>query len=392
MSMTNLNERMHALIDELNKASVLYYTLGESPLSDAQWDAKYNELLLLEKESGTVLPGSPTVRVGAEPLSSFESHRHISRLWSMDKVQSKEELLTWLKRTEKQHEQLSDGRETPLPPLRYAVEYKLDGLTINLTYRNGQLVQAATRGNGEVGEGILPQVRTIRCVPLTIPYQGLLEVQGECIMKLSTLEEYNRTADEPLKNARNAAAGALRNLDPAVTAKRRLDAFFYQVGTIENTPYTDMDGMLAFLRENGFPTSQYEEHALTYEELCDRIDKVEEKRSSLDFLIDGAVVKICDLATRQAMGNTEKFPRWAVAYKFAAEENTATLLDVTWELGRTGKLTPLAHRYRRRDGQACHPQQLWRHSAKECCYWLQGVDPPQQRRHPGNHGPCRRGR
>ncbi|MBQ7867091.1 MAG: NAD-dependent DNA ligase LigA [Clostridia bacterium] len=341
--MTNLNERMHALIDELNKASVLYYTLGESPLSDAQWDAKYNELLLLEKESGTVLPGSPTVRVGAEPLSSFESHRHISRLWSMDKVQSKEELLTWLKRTEKQHEQLSDGRETPLPPLRYAVEYKLDGLTINLTYRNGQLVQAATRGNGEVGEGILPQVRTIRCVPLTIPYQGLLEVQGECIMKLSTLEEYNRTADEPLKNARNAAAGALRNLDPAVTAKRRLDAFFYQVGTIENTPYTDMDGMLAFLRENGFPTSQYEEHALTYEELCDRIDKVEEKRSSLDFLIDGAVVKICDLATRQAMGNTEKFPRWAVAYKFAAEENTATLLDVTWELGRTGKLTPLAH-------------------------------------------------
>ncbi|MBR3874247.1 MAG: NAD-dependent DNA ligase LigA [Clostridia bacterium] len=341
--MMNLNERMQALIDELNKASVLYYTLGESPLSDAQWDAKYNELLQLEKESGTVLPGSPTVRVGAEPLSSFESHRHISRLWSMDKVQSKEELLSWLKRTEKQHEQLSDGRETPLPPLRYAVEYKLDGLTINLTYRDGQLVQAATRGNGEVGEGILPQVRTIRCVPLSIPYQGLLEVQGECIMKLSTLEEYNRTADEPLKNARNAAAGALRNLDPAVTAKRKLDAFFYQIGTIENAPYTDMDGMLAFLRENGFPTSQYEEHAVTYEELCDRIDKVEEKRSSLDFLIDGAVVKVCDLATRQAIGNTEKFPRWAVAYKFAAEENTATLLDVTWELGRTGKLTPLAH-------------------------------------------------
>jgi len=204
-------------------------------------------------------------------------------------------------------------------------------------------VQAATRGNGEVGEGILPQARTIRCVPLSIPYKGLLEVQGECIMKLSTLEAYNRTADEPLKNARNAAAGALRNLDPAVTSSRRLDAFFYQIGTIENPPYTDMDGMLDFLRENGFPTSHYEEHADTYEEICQRIDAVEEKRSSLDFLIDGAVVKVCDLATRQAMGNTEKFPRWAVAYKFAAEENTATLLDVTWELGRTGKLTPLAH-------------------------------------------------
>jgi len=341
--MTNHSQHMRVLIDELNKASVLYYTLGESPMSDAEWDAKYNELLLLEKESGEVLPDSPSVRVGAAPLAGFEEHRHLSRLWSMDKVQSKEELLQWLQRTEKLHALLNDGRETPLVPLRYAVEYKLDGLTINLTYRNGQLVQAATRGNGEVGEGILPQVRTIRCVPLTIPYKGLLEVQGECIMKLSTLEEYNRTADEPLKNARNAAAGALRNLDPNVTAKRRLDAFFYQVGTIENAPYSDLDGMLSFLKENGFPTSQYEEQALTYEELCERIDKVEEKRSSLDFLIDGAVVKVCDIATRQAMGNTEKFPRWAVAYKFAAEENTATLLDVTWELGRTGKLTPLAH-------------------------------------------------
>ena len=335
--------QMRALADELNRASALYYTLGESPMSDAEWDQKYNRLLQLEKESGTVLPDSPSVRVGAEPLSAFEPHRHISRLWSMDKVQSKAELLDWLKRTEKLHAQLNDGRETPLPPLKYAVEYKLDGLTINLTYRKGQLVQAATRGNGEGGEGILPPARTIRCVPLSIPYQGLLEVQGECIMRLSTLEAYNKTADEPLKNARNAAAGALRNLDPSVTARRRLDAFFYQIGTIESPPYNDMDGMLAFLEENGFPTSRYEAHADTYEEICQRIDTVEEKRESLDFLIDGAVVKVCDLATRRAMGNTEKFPRWAVAYKFAAEENVATLLDVTWELGRTGKLTPLAH-------------------------------------------------
>ena len=341
--MTNVTERMRTLAEELNRASALYYTGGDSLMSDADWDQKYNELLKLEKESGIILPDSPSVRVGAEPLTAFEPHRHISRLWSMDKVQSKEELLAWMQRTEKLHAQLSDGRETPLPELKYAVEYKLDGLTINLTYRDGQLVQAATRGNGEVGEGILPQARTIRCVPLTIPYKGLLEVQGECIMRLSTLEEYNRTADEPLKNARNAAAGALRNLDPAVTASRKLNAFFYQIGTIEDPPYSDMDGMLAFLRENGFPTSHYEEHADNYDEICARIDAVEEKRPTLDFLIDGAVVKVCDLATRQAMGNTEKFPRWAVAYKFTAEENTATLLDVTWELGRTGKLTPLAH-------------------------------------------------
>ncbi|MCI6041436.1 MAG: NAD-dependent DNA ligase LigA [Clostridiales bacterium] len=337
------NARMRELVDQLNQASVLYYTQGTSPMSDAEWDQKYNELSRLEKESGIVLPDSPTVRVGAEPLSSFAPHRHISRLWSMDKVQSKEELLAWLERTQKLHAQLCDGRETPLPPLKYAVEYKLDGLTINLTYRGGQLVEAATRGNGEVGEAILPQVRTIRCVPLSIPYQGLLEVQGECIMRLSTLEAYNKTADEPLKNARNAAAGALRNLDPAVTARRKLDAFFYQIGTIENPPYHDLDGLIAFLQENGFPTSRYEAHADTYEELVERIDAVEAQRESLDFLIDGAVVKVCDLETRQAMGNTEKFPRWAVAYKFAAEENTATLLDVTWELGRTGKLTPLAH-------------------------------------------------
>ena len=337
------NEQMRILVDELNHASRLYYTTGESPMADAEWDRKYAQLIALERESGIVLPDSPSVRVGAEPLKGFEEHRHISRLWSMDKVQSKEELQSWFTRCEKLHAQLSDGLSDPLPPLRYSVEYKLDGLTINLTYQNGQLVQAATRGNGEVGEAILPQARTIRSVPLSIPYQGLLEVQGECIMRLSTLEEYNKTAVEPLKNARNAAAGALRNLDPAVTASRRLDAFFYQVGTIEDAPYSDADGMLAFVRENGFPMADFDGRGMDYETVCALIDSVEANRPKLDFLIDGAVVKVCDLRTRQLMGNTEKFPRWAVAYKFAAEENTATLLDVTWELGRTGKLTPLAH-------------------------------------------------
>lgn len=334
---------MRALVDELNRASVLYYTRGDSPMSDAEWDQKYNQLLQMEKESGMVLPDSPSHRVGAEPLKNFEQHKHISRLWSMGKVQSKEELRDWIARTEKLHAQLSDGREEPLPPLQYAVEYKLDGLTINLTYDHGQLIQAATRGNGVVGEAILPQARTIRCVPLSIPWQGLLEIQGECIMRLSVLEAYNKTHDEPLKNARNAAAGALRNLDPAVTAERKLDAFFYQIGTIENPPYTDMEGMMAFIRENGFPTANFDRNAADYDEISALIDQIEERRESLDFLIDGAVVKVRDMVTRQAMGYTDKFPRWAIAYKFAAEENTSTLLDVTWELGRTGKLTPVAH-------------------------------------------------
>lgn len=334
---------MRALVDELNQASVLYYTRGDSPMSDAEWDQKYNQLLQMEKESGMVLPDSPSHRVGAEPLKTFEQHKHLNRLWSMGKVQSKEELRDWITRTEKLHAQLSDGRKEPLPPLQYAVEYKLDGLTINLTYDHGQLIQAATRGNGVVGEAILPQARTIRCVPLSIPWQGLLEIQGECIMRLSVLEAYNKTHDEPLKNARNAAAGALRNLDPAVTAARKLDAFFYQIGTIEDPPYTDMEGMMAFIRENGFPTADFDRNAANYDEISALIDQIEARRESLDFLIDGAVVKVRDVATRQAMGYTDKFPRWAIAYKFAAEENTSTLLDVTWELGRTGKLTPVAH-------------------------------------------------
>ncbi len=326
--------RMQELVKRLNETAHAYYVLGEPVISDMQWDAMYDELTNLEKETGTVLPDSPTHRVGGEPLKGFEQHRHITRLWSMDKVQTVDALQDWIRRTEK----LAGRGDLP-----YFVEYKFDGLTLNLTYREGQLVQAATRGNGEVGEAILPQAKTVRAVPLTIPYQGLLEVQGECIMRLSVLEQYNKTAKEPLKNARNAAAGALRNLDPAVTAARRLDAFFYQVGTIENPPYHTQPGMLEFLRKNGFPVSPYLGEPKNAEELVACIRHIEEIRNTLDFLIDGVVIKVGDFALRERMGFTEKFPRWAVAYKFEAEESVTTLRKVTWELGRTGKLTPLAH-------------------------------------------------
>lgn len=326
--------RMQELVKRLNETAHAYYVLGEPVISDMQWDAMYDELTNLEKETGTVLPDSPTHRVGGEPLKGFEQHRHITRLWSMDKVQTMDALQDWIRRTEK----LAGRGDLP-----YFVEYKFDGLTLNLTYQEGQLVQAATRGNGEVGEAILPQAKTVRAVPLTIPYQGLLEVQGECIMRLSVLEQYNKTAKEPLKNARNAAAGALRNLDPAVTAARRLDAFFYQVGTIENPPYHTQPGMLEFLRKNGFPVSPYLGEPKNAEELVACIRHIEEIRNTLDFLIDGVVIKVGDFALRERMGFTEKFPRWAVAYKFEAEESVTTLRKVTWELGRTGKLTPLAH-------------------------------------------------
>ncbi len=331
-------DEMRALVNRLNETAYAYYTLSEPMISDAEWDRLYDRLLQMEKETGVRLPDSPTHRVGGAPLTGFEQHRHITRLWSMDKAQSEGELNAWFDRVEKLHSQ-----DAALPPLSYGIEYKFDGLTLNLTYENGLLVQAATRGNGETGEAILPQARTVQGVPLRIPYQGLMEVQGECIMRLSALRKYNETADEPLKNARNAAAGALRNLDPAVTASRHLSAFFYQIGTIQNPSYHSQEGMIDFLRAQGFPVSPYFRTENTREGVLSAIRAIERGRPNLDFLIDGAVVKVRDQRTRDMMGYTDKFPRWAVAFKFAAEENTTVLESVTWELGRTGKLTPLAH-------------------------------------------------
>ncbi|QUA53701.1 NAD-dependent DNA ligase LigA [Aristaeella lactis] len=332
--MNEAQERMQELVRKLNETAYAYYVLDNPVISDMQWDRLYDELKKLEAETGIILPDSPTQKVGGDPLKGFEEHRHITRLWSLDKVQSLEELEAWIQRTEK----LAEAKD-----LQYYVEYKFDGLTLNLTYRDGELVQAATRGNGVTGEAILPQARTIHSVPRKIPYKGLLEVQGECIMRLSTLEKYNKTAKEPLKNARNAAAGALRNLDPRVTASRHLDAFFYQVGTIENPPYDSQPGMLDFLRENGFQVSPYLGSSRGREALEACIREIEQSRSQLDWLIDGVVIKVGDYALRERMGYTEKYPRWGVAYKFKAEECVTKLLDVTWELGRTGKLTPLAH-------------------------------------------------
>lgn len=334
MSPEQMN-RMKQLISEISKASYSYYVLDDPYISDMQWDRLYDELKALEEETGEVLPDSPTRKVGGATLKGFEEHYHINRLWSMDKVQSLEALDAWIVRTEK-----LAGRS----PLQYYVEYKFDGLTLNLTYNHGQLVQAATRGDGIKGEAILEQARTIHSVPKEIPYQGLLEVQGECIMRLSTLEKYNKShPDAPLKNARNAAAGALRNLDPSVTASRHLDAFFYMVGTIENPPFRTQPEMLQFLRDNGFQVSPYLGSGKGREELEKCIREIEAERKSLDWMIDGVVIKVGDSTLREQMGFTEKFPRWAVAFKFEAEEAVTKLLDVTWELGRTGKLTPLAH-------------------------------------------------
>ncbi len=335
-------DRMQELVRRLNETAYQYYTLSEPTVSDAEWDNMYDELVRLEMETGIVLPDSPTHRVGSAPLEGFEQHRHLARLWSMDKAQSVDAVYEWARRAEKLRQAANEGG-AELPELKFVVEHKFDGLTINLTYENGQLVQAATRGNGEVGEIVLPQVKTIRSIPLTIPFTGRMEVHGECYMRLSVLDRYNETAAEPLKNARNAAAGALRNLDPKVTASRKLSATMYGVSYIEGRAFKDHAEMLSFLRENRFPVPECELWADSIEDAVKAIRQVEETRGELDYLIDGAVIDVCDYATRDAMGYTDKFPRWAVAYKFEAEEVTTLLEDVTWEVGRTGKLTPLAH-------------------------------------------------
>lgn len=326
-------ERMKYLVQKLNEYSDSYY-FGEKPqVSDDEFDALMDELKLLEEQTGTVLPDSPTHSVGAQAVSQFIPHTHIARLWSLDKVRTESELREWSQRCEK----YNGSNE-----IEYLIEYKFDGLTINLTYDNGQLVQAATRGNGVTGEGILAQAKTIRSIPKTVPYKGRFEVRGECYMRLSVLDELNASCDEQLKNARNAAAGAIRNLDPKVTASRRLDCACYNIGYIEGKRFETRREMYAFMRENGLPMSDWVFFG-GIDDIIAELDKALERRNSLDFLIDGLVIKLNDINLFDEMGYTDKFPRGEIAYKFPAEELVTVINDITWEVGRTGKLTPLAH-------------------------------------------------
>ncbi|TYP75779.1 NAD-dependent DNA ligase LigA [Paenibacillus methanolicus] len=337
--------RMRELASLIEEHNYNYYTLDTPTVSDKEYDALYDELTGLETLTGVILPESPTLRVGGDILKGFEPHRHRSRLWSLDKAQDNEDLLAWNARVRKAitdyNAKNPDG--VALPDPSYVVELKFDGLTLNLTYDDGRLVQAATRGNGVVGEGILAQVKTIKSIPLTIPFsEGIIEVQGEGIMNLSVLEGYNRTAAEPLKNARNAAAGALRNQNPRITAERKLNAFFYNIGYADGVQFDTHQEMMQFLRDNRFKVNPYVTYWNTIEEVEAELARITAMRSELDFLIDGAVVKLTDMRTRDALGYTDKFPRWAVAFKFEAEETTTVLESVSWEVGRTGKITPVA--------------------------------------------------
>lgn len=323
--------RMKELVDLLNKYASLYYEQDAPVVSDAEYDALYDELRRLEEGEGYSLKNSPTHRVGGAPQKKFEQSKHLRRLYSLDKCQSIDEFYEWCARIEKV--------VSPLPTL--TAEYKFDGLTLNLLYDNGKLVQATTRGDGVTGEIVTAQVRTISKLPKEIEYKGKIEIQGEGILRLSNFNKYNLTAAEPLKNARNGVAGAIRNLNPAVTAERNISFFAYNVGYSEKTFETQKD-IRDFLIEQGFETEGDFALVSTREEIEEYINRAEKMREGLDYLIDGLVFKVNNLTYRDELGYTEKFPKWAIAYKFKADEMTTTLNDVVWQVSRSAKLNPLA--------------------------------------------------
>ncbi len=325
-------DEQRKITDTLNEWARQYYVLDNPTVSDKEYDELYDKLRKMEEESGVVFDDSPTRRVGGEVLKGFQKHNHIARLYSLDKATSEEELSAFLTRVEK-----SAGK-----PLVYTAEYKFDGLTVCLTYDKGKFVRATTRGNGTVGEDVTAQVLTIPCFPLTISYQGTLEVRGETVIRLSVLEKYNEQAAEPLKNARNAAAGAIRNLDTKVTKERKPDIYFYDVNYLSQGEELSQTETQEFLKKEGFKVFPYFRVCHGKEEVLQAIAEVERERKTIDVLTDGAVIKIDEVAVREDLGYTDKFPRWAIAYKFEAEEVTTVLKEVIWQVGRTGKLTPLA--------------------------------------------------
>lgn len=323
---------MEEMVETLNRWAYEYYVLDAPSVSDQHYDALYDRLTALEKKEGRVLPDSPTRRIGGEPLKNFEKYNHLEKSYSLDKVQSFNELEAWVTKI-----------KTAYPGVVFTVEYKYDGLSLSITYENGLLIRAVTRGNGVTGEVVTRQVETINSVPLSIEYKELIEVRGEGYMKRSSLAAYNeKHADEPLKNTRNGVAGAIRNLDPSVTAGRKLDMVFYSLGynTLKLRSQTELN---EFLKENRFATNGVFRRCETYEEIRAVIEEIGRTRDSLDFDIDGVVIKTDDFALREELGYTEKFPRWAVAFKFEAEEVVTKLLKVTWMPGRTGKVTPIGH-------------------------------------------------
>ncbi|WP_304680940.1 NAD-dependent DNA ligase LigA [uncultured Clostridium sp.] len=334
--------RIEELVELLNKYAYEYYSLDNPSVSDKEYDIKYDELKSLEEETGYVLPYSPTQRVGDVILKGFNKYTHKAKLWSLDKAQNFDEIRDWHNRNIKFVNEMNSKDEN-LPSLRYVITKKFDGLTINLTYdENGILQKAATRGNGETGEEVTAQVKTIKEIPLKTSSSDLFEVHGEAIMTVEAFNKYNSISDVPLKNLRNGAAGALRNLNVKETARRGLSAFFYDVGYKEGENFKTYEEMLNFIKEKGLPMDDYIRYATTLEEIDKYINEIKDMRFDLNYDIDGVVIAIDDIKTRELLGYTVKFPKWAIAFKFEAQEVTTKLLDVEWNVGRSGRVGPTA--------------------------------------------------
>ena len=324
-------KKMEELIREIEKHNYNYYVLDNPTISDSEYDKLYYSLVDLEKETGIILPYSPTQRVGDTVLEGFTKKRHEVPLYSLNKVRDFSDLEEWC----------NDMRKID-KTTDFAVEYKFDGLNLVIEYENGLFKSATTRGNGSIGEDVSLQVKTIKTVPLQIKFKGRLIVQGEGMMTNKSFAEYNKTATEKLKNPRNAVAGAIRNLDVKETAKRNLDFFCYSILLCEGEKFTTQKQMHEFLVENGFQTGNYFKICTDVKEIIHCINEIDLVKSKLDVMIDGMVIKVNNVAPREDIGFTAKFPKWAIAYKFEAQEATTLLKNVVWQVGRSGRVTPIA--------------------------------------------------
>ena len=325
------------LRDIINYHANLYYTLDESEITDFEYDSLMSELKRREAEDPSLItPDSPTQRVGGKILSGFSEVVHEVRMESLNDVFSEEEVLDF-------------GRKCldALGDVEYAVELKIDGLSVSLEYRDGVFFRGSTRGDGSVGEDVTENLKTIRSIPLVLneklPY---LEVRGEVYMPQKSFERLNRIQEEReqklFKNPRNAAAGSLRQLDSSVVAERRLDIFVFNIQRIEGKTLTTHKESIDYLARLGFKTIPVKKVFKTIEEAFCEVQRIGDTRGELDFDIDGAVIKVNDLASRAALGSTAKFPRWAAAYKFPPEKKETKLSAITLQVGRTGVLTPNA--------------------------------------------------
>ena len=326
---------MKELVELLNRYAYEYYTKDAPSVSDSEYDQLYRELVELETaHPDEILPESPTHRVGGVVLKGFTKYQHQYPLYSLQDAFSREELEAFDQRVRKE-----------FPSISYVCELKIDGLSISLTYENGVLVTGATRGDGSVGEDITENLKRVKDIPLVLPEPVNITVRGECYMPRASFDRVNQIRQEngepEFANPRNAAAGTLRQLDTKIVAKRNLATFLYQ--EVSPTDQSSQEGVLEKLARLGFVVNQERVLAEDMEQIWDFIQKVAQLREDLPYDIDGIVIKVNDLAVQEELGFTVKAPKWAVAYKFPAEEKEAKILSVDWTVGRTGVVTPTAN-------------------------------------------------